>query len=175
MSPPLGPEGASTRDAGQLFRSLETNTASGLYTGRQGRYVPRACEECRSRHLKCNGVQAGCDRCTADNRVCVYSLVPDRRRTAANADATEKIQLSKSRLAKLLKDCAQALSENEQLKNDLRQPAYGPSALGDVESQRHMFSGQSAIFRPHPSRLLTTMKPRRRGWTRPHHKPPARL
>nr|XP_001395295.2 Zn(II)2Cys6 transcription factor [Aspergillus niger CBS 513.88] len=51
----------------------------------RGKYTTKACEECRRRRAKCDGVKPSCSRCIQWNVSCQYSGTEDGRRPASKS------------------------------------------------------------------------------------------
>ncbi|PYH28104.1 Zn(II)2Cys6 transcription factor [Aspergillus neoniger CBS 115656] len=51
----------------------------------RGKYTTKACEECRRRRAKCDGVKPSCSRCLQWNVSCQYSGTEDGRRPASKS------------------------------------------------------------------------------------------
>ncbi|KIW23689.1 uncharacterized protein PV07_11869 [Cladophialophora immunda] len=92
---------------------MDQSTASMTLSASQGlnavrKKTPGACEKCRERRVKCNGIQP-CDQCLKKDFQCTYSFAS----TSGNEALSEKLDLVLSRLSRV----EEALNQNAQLWN----------------------------------------------------------
>ncbi|KZM22923.1 sequence-specific DNA binding RNA polymerase II transcription factor [Ascochyta rabiei] len=100
LAPKQGPGGALANARGQ-----HSSPISGTYALRtpRGKITSIACESCRKRKSKCDGVRPKCNTCQSKNLTCVYDVAEDGK-------TTTQLRAHVRRLAKELEDMKSVVS-----------------------------------------------------------------